>query len=380
MKELWKTDQFGKILAFHAKKSKGLTIALCIIGSLLIFAGCMTIQGDPLDLVGLKIIQSEVRGLILLGLISVIVGLVVPWSFHRYKPDSISFDSNLGAVEIRNRQSRFLLPFSEIEKVDVRTIRHTSSKGGTSYEYMLYFSKKDGSVWDLVSGGVKETMEKRLAAFLEKVDLTSSHKDLAQPQLPRGFTETDTGISWLNRPGMKDFASYIVFILVGGIFLLFGTAVFSNWKPGFIPLCAVMGCFFLVYLYLTAMVIRKAVRKIATSHSLAIRAEGIEYSETRGRAAKTTLRRIPTEDLDAVSFHHKPLRLKFVITILSKKDSALYAEDQMEDILLGDFSLKKSPYANSITLDIDALDAVEKLRLEDYIQRRVKAVSGATLK
>jgi len=376
----WRSDQTGRVLRFEAKKTTGVTIGLAILGLVFVVAGCLTIKGNPFQIMGLTIDQSEVRGLVLLGLVAIIVGFAVPRAFNEYMPDSISFDNGLGLVEVRKRKGCFLMPYQDLEKVDVRTIARTSAKGGTSYEFMLYFSKKDGSVWDLVPSGDRKRMAAMLVELGGRLELGVPCLSRAGPELPRGLVEADGQLLWSRRLGGKDFASCLVFLLAGGIFLLFWSAVLSNWEPGFLVLCVVVGFFSLAYAYLFAMFLRKAVGKVSFRHVLAFSSEGIEYVVTSRAGKPRSSMKIPSQDLKAVGFHHKDVRLKFDVAILSEKDSALFEEQQMDDPILLDFSFRKSPYKNSIVLDLDMLDAVEKLQFEDYIQRKAKAVCGADMK
>jgi uncharacterized membrane protein len=97
--------------SLRGEKNRGIKIGLVILGLVFVVAGCLTTKGDPFQIMGLTIDQSEVRGLVLLGLVAIVVGIAVPRAFNEYMPDSISFDNGLGLVEVRKRKRRFLMPY-----------------------------------------------------------------------------------------------------------------------------------------------------------------------------------------------------------------------------------------------------------------------------
>ena len=77
-------------------------------------------------------------------------------------------------LETKNGESGFI-PFGEIESLSMRKEVVSGNKSSTTY-YVVYFIKKDGAWWDIVSYGSEITALKKLNDLQAKVKLDSSEE------------------------------------------------------------------------------------------------------------------------------------------------------------------------------------------------------------
>jgi len=322
----------------------------------------------------------EAMDLILTGFgftFTMAVGIM--WTSRNSNPFQIVFDNSKGVVRLHQKrkdktEATTELPYDEIDGFYIRSEMGSSSSSGTrSTRYVVYWMKKDGSIWDLCSYNNRAKAETFQQKLIQGIQLNQSAQISKEAQLPESISlkKSVEGIAleWQNKITSK----FVFFVLVFIGFCLIDAGLFINWQQGesgtpfFImtPFLTVIGGLMVYYSF----------KNMTTIYRLVITDSELIHEHVRN-GQPTTKKSILLTEIAAISFDFKQVVGGSPLKILNHHEFG-----QIQNTLGGDFNVSDigkliSMAMKSFQINIDALDVVDKVDLEKILQKVILEKGG----
>ncbi|HVD99207.1 MAG TPA: hypothetical protein VNB90_13450 [Cytophagaceae bacterium] len=316
-----------------------------------------------------------------MGLFAIITGINIPRYERKTTPELIAFDNKKGTVEIRMsgvEEQKAYIPYDEIKKFDLyvesRSSSSSSSRGTrtTTYFYHVYLLKKDGGEWFLTESNSREKAEEILQKLQREIHLHTPCSVKDNPMFPDKLEKDEftgkTTIRWQNK--VSFFAPVFILLFIVAFISILST-VFNN--SFFLDSfgMVVIGFILIVFIFVLFMVIKKLIKDATTIYCVLLDRTKLEYQELTKSGNLRTTKAIDFKDIYSIAFSFSPVKDygSRAIRVLTKKEFDRinsYKENPLQ-------SLKDLFKHNDIIeLNFTALNPVEYLQLENWLDKRVK--------
>lgn len=283
-------------------------------------------------------------------------------------PPLITFDNSKGAVVIEMDQAGTqtgYIRYDEIEKFDIQ--HETRSGKTTSHYYHVYLKKKDGGRWFLTVSGTRPKAEDILQQLNTLVALknpvTVQLKATLSDKLEKEEKSDKTTIFWHNAVTGASFigpAAVVLFLAAVVVILIVSGSTTIALVVGAVAALVVVGT------------VQKTIKDATTRYGVSVGKQNLEYNEfdkTSG-AVKST-KAIPLQDLHSVTYSfNAPRSLGEGVMVWTHQQHNTYEQSQSN--LMEAIKTHISLYKDIVKLDIRALNPVECLQLEFWLQELIK--------
>lgn len=338
---------------------------------------------------------------LIIKLVFPMVGIVVLYAAlnnekHQKKTEvnKIVFDNNLGcvALEMANETQRGFIKYSEIEKFDVFVERQTSGKH-TNYFYHTVLFKKDSGQWFLTKHTSQEKANETIADLNKKINLSNPYLPNIKPVFSNKLEKNEglekTTVSWRNE---VKYTSILFLGLFAITFLIVLTAILYSFKDSSVQLIfpfIVVGFIFVVFAIIMFSFVKQMIKDATTKYTIAISRNNFEYLELNKDSNKIKLSKIiPMQELYSIVYNQNPIASNGQPNKLFAYNKVGY--DQLmeyrnnpakqfeafsaaftENIKKGTLKFTNESN-NQIELVINALNPIECLQLETWLQETIK--------
>ena len=316
------------------------------------------------------------------GLAAMFGGRLIPKQTQTSEPEQIVFDHIQGAVIIdmsKTGSDRGYIRYDEIETFDVFVESHTSSSSGsrirstTYYYYHVFLKKKDGGEWFLFTYSNRDQADAMAAQLNAQVPINKictvnvPAKLSAKIEKQEGYDKTV--IHWKNEGSLGQVIFIVLFAIV--FISIAYTISQSIGDLGFFGY-AVMGFILLVFTFVMGSVIFTMIKNATTRFAVSVSHSGLEYYEfLKSNGKMRHQKKLAFADLHSINYSFTP-NTKIPnagLTILTKEDFARLKQTKEKPLeALKDFIKGKH---QPITLSITALNPVECLQLETWLQELI---------
>lgn len=318
------------------------------------------------------------------GLGAIYAGLFLPKQTKNTQPEQIIFDHDKGAVVVnmtKTGDERGYIRYDEIADFDIyvesrRSSGSGSSSGRTYYHYHVFIQKQDGGEWHIMDFSSRADAEAQVAMFKVTVPLSKSFNGSSSPKLTTKIEKKEgldkTVIHWQNKVtwGQPVFllAFSIIFLSILSSFFSFDTG-----GGGFdVFFFVVLGFILTVFCFVMFSVVRKLIKDATTRYAVSVDHTNLEYYEFAKSSGQMKNKKVlPLGMIHNINYTFAPSRQyqDAGLKILTKAESDRtnqYQEKPLE-ALKDLFKGENQP----ITLSITALNPVECLQLENWLQELV---------
>lgn len=318
----------------------------------------------------------------LFGVGAIAAGIAAPKIAKRTIPEFISFQNDQGAVVIEmdsSTKQTSHIRYDEIEKFDIYVESRSSSSSSNRpsrivYYYHVLLRKKDGGEWFITECKSQQEAEEMIQQLAAGVKLTNpctlSNNQLLTPKLYKQEGADKTIIHWQNKVGF--FAPvFLVFFSVAFLSIL-STAFTSTFDlNGFVYV--VIGFILLVFCLVMFMTVKNMFKQATTRYAISIDRSALEYYEfSKSSGIMKNKKAIPLSEVYSIIYSFAPVKnySNSGLTISTEKESVQAKENKDKPLteLKNLFSGKDKP----ISLSITALNPVECLQLESWLQDLIK--------
>ncbi len=301
-------------------------------------------------------------------------GALLIFQNRHQNPRHITFDNSQQYIYLTAYRGNQIakIPYADLLGFFTRKQRNTSSSQSRNYHYVVFWQKKDSSIWDLKSFGTMEKAESfchRLIEWLQRHPNNNNNNNnplAAQLTFParmeRHHKQHYVSLAWRNPFSL----SSLWMILLGFV----GVVVAQYLQEGFNMLVLLMGL--LVGLFALLMIYR-FIKFATTTLSLRIDQQALRYLENDREK-----RSIPLGDIAAINFD-------FTRGTVGGGTLRILTHRQLS--LSPGMKAQQMPNLNQIVemvqesqrifrIPIEGLNAIEKLQLEYYLQREIENFGG----
>ena len=315
----------------------------------------------------------------LFGLIAIFAGLYLPKQTESTHPERITFDHTKGAVIVEMKKASNqcgYIRYDEIAGYDIYVESRKSSGSGSSpsrtyYRYHVYVKKKDGGEWHLFEFGDRAAAEAVVNQLTTQIPL---HKPFTVTETPKLSTKIEkkdgldkTMIHWQNRIGLGQ-PLFLIFFSI--IFFSIISAFFSFEKDAGLNVFFMIVLGFILFVFCLVMfsVVRKLVKDATTRYAVSVDHKNLEYYEFSKKSGQMRNKlTIPLLQIKSINYTFSPSQnLGAGLKILTQSDIDRMTQYQNKPVeSLKDFF---KGVDGPITLSISALNPVECLQLENWLQ------------
>jgi hypothetical protein len=318
----------------------------------------------------------------LFGLGAVAAGLYLPKQTQETQPQQFTFDHDKGAVIVemtKGGDQRGYIRYDEIEGYDIYVESRSSSGSGrtrTYYHYHVYIKKKDGGEWHLFDFSDRAKAEALILQLTAATPLDRPFTIVDQPKLSSKIERKEgldkTVIHWQNKVSIGQPIFLVVF---SAIFLsiLFSFFSFDGAGGGLDYFFVfVIGFMLVIFGLVMFIVVRKLIKDATTRYAVSVDHTNLEYyefSKSTGQMRNKITH--PLSDVQKINYSFKPAQQNMGagLKILTHADIARLQE--LDEKPMESFKeLFKTTY-KPITLSITALNPVECLQLENWLQELI---------
>jgi hypothetical protein len=318
----------------------------------------------------------------LFGLGAVAAGLYLPKQTQETQPQQFTFDHDKGAVIVemtKGGDQRGYIRYDEIEGYDIYVESRSSSGSGrtrTYYHYHVYIKKKDGGEWHLFDFSDRAKAEALILQLTATTPLDRPFTIVDQPKLSSKIERKEgldkTVIHWQNKVSIGQPIFLVVF---SAIFLsiLFSFFSFDGAGGGLDYFFVfVIGFMLVIFGLVMFIVVRKLIKDATTRYAVSVDHTNLEYyefSKSTGQMRNKITH--PLADVQKINYSFKPAQQNMGagLKILTHADIARLQE--LDEKPMESFKeLFKTTY-KPITLSITALNPVECLQLENWLQELI---------
>lgn len=348
----------------------GAAITLTVIGTL-IFMGGVLLAILPLE--------GDFPGLIIGGFM-VPFGALMMWGgaqqpkyIRKTRPETIVFDNDKGAVIMtmdRRQGPEAYIRYDEVRGLEV--LKHVSGSGDdrrTTYYTLL--RKKDGGEWYLDSFGSQrgaENFKDRLEQHIQwAAPFTATMPVALSPKIERKEGGGKTIIHWQNEVSMVTLAivGIVISLIFGGIVMAVVSGHSGGASDAYFEL-AMLLVFGAVFGFVLSLLFRRIAKDANTRYAVAVDSQQLTYYEfSKKDGQMRNERALPLSAIQSIRYSFgSPNNLTAGIAILTQEDIQKADEKPSWKSIKSLFSGEGRP----ITLRIQALNPVECLQLENWLQ------------
>lgn len=328
----------------------------------------------------------------LFGLGAIVAGLRNPKQVQNTQPEQFIFDHDKGAIVVQMTKmgdERGYIRYDEVAGFDIYIEKRSSSGSGSSrsrtyYHYHIYIKKKDGGEWHIMDFSDHATAQAMVAQLTAQVPLDKPFNISAQPKLTNKIEKKDgldkTIIHWQNKVGWGQPVFLVVFSI---IFLSILSSFFSfDTGGGGIDwfFMIVIGFMLFVFGIVMFTVVRKLIKDATTRYAVSVDRTNLEYYEFSKKTGTIKDKKtLPLSMVQSISYTYSPSKQyqEAGLKILTKADidRAEEIKEKPLEALKDLFKAENGP----IVLSITALNPVECLQLESWLQELILKKSNVTV-
>lgn len=316
------------------------------------------------------------------GVGAIAAGIAAPKIAKRTIPELISFQNDQGAVVIvmdSSTKQTGHIRYDEIEKFDIYMESRSSSSSSNRpsrivYYYHVLLRKKDGGEWFITESKTQKEAEEIIQQLTAGIKLTNpctiSNNQILTPKLSKQEGIDKTIIHWQNKVGLFT-PVFLVFFSIAFLSIL-STAFTSNFGlNGFVYL--VIGFILLVFCLVMFVTIKKMIKEATTRYAISIDRSALEYYEfSKSSGTMKNKKSVPLIGVCSIVYSFAPVKNYSTsgLTISTEKDISQTKENK--DNPLTELKNLFSGKGQAINLSITALNPVECLQLESWLQDLIK--------
>jgi hypothetical protein len=302
------------------------------------------------------------------GLI-LLTGAILLNDLRKKFPERIVFSNQEQLVRIPGRQKEHVFMYSDIDRFIIRS---------KSAGYIISLRKKDGSVWDLMSGNSSRSADRKLAVLKEKVQIIQDHNtQKIQYLLPPAFTKneraSETTFYWKEQQVEKQL--FLVFLMVAGFGMCIGHSLRESdnyfiFLPAFLFVLLLISGYFIYKIFMAR-----------TRYSMLVM-DMLQISYGQGKISSDGSARnfkiqetMPADELDSVRYSFDGHQSFFYSIMFLNKETAsginnLEGEDS--NVGLMDISSILKMYSKLFKFNISGKDIIDIANFAALLQQAVK--------
>jgi membrane protein YdbS with pleckstrin-like domain len=327
----------------------------------------------------------------LFGLGAVFAGLYLPKQTQNTQPEQIIFDHDKGVVVVNMTKAgdeRGYIRYDEITGFDIyvesrRSSGSGSSSGRTYYTYHVFLKKKDGGEWHLFKYNDRSDAEVQIAQLTAQIPLNKTFtisnantKLTSKVERKEGLDKTI--IHWQNKVSWGQPIFLVIFSIIFFSILSMFLSVDMGGMDAFFMI--VIGFILIVFCIVMFTVVRKLIKDATTRYAVSVDRATLEYYEFSKSSGQMKNRKtLPLNTVHSINYTFAPSKQyqNAGLTILTKTE-AEHSEEIKEKPLQ---ALKDLFKGNNqpITLSINALNPVECLQLESWLQELILKKGNVTV-
>lgn len=313
------------------------------------------------------------------------IGPVVARMRQAFDPLQFTFSNTKGILTViqdKAAETTACIPYSDILLFGIREDRQQTSTDSTvstrsNYKYIVYFQKKDGSIWEL-----RETASQRDAitmleqlqrdVHLQNPGTCPASKKLSD-KLDARVSGSATGLTWRNN-ALRQFLLFIpAVILIGGVLAFFWYTIngpMSGGQRDWFPM-VILGFICVVFAAVILFQGFKLVKDSRTVYEIQIGRTDFCYTEKSksGSIRKEIIYKLG--DIKGVLYNYRITRGESDIHILREAEMENHRRMMRGDISFSDLLGLMRSSMNELQLRITALNCTERLQLENWIQEAI---------
>jgi hypothetical protein len=318
----------------------------------------------------------------LFGLGAVFGGLYLPKQTQETQPQQFTFDHDKGAVVVemtKGGDQRGYIRYDEIEGYDIYVERRSSSGSGrntTYYHYHVYIKKKDGGEWHLFDFSDRAKAEAIILQLTAAIPLDRPFKIVDQPKLSSKIEKKEgldkTVIHWQNKVSIWQ---PIFLLAFSSIFLSIPLSFFSFDGAGggldyfFV---FVIGFMLVIFGVVMFVVVRKLIKDATTRYAVSVDHTNLEYYEFSKSTGQMRNKKIhPLCDVQKINYTYSPAQQNMGVGLKILTQADIDRLRELDDKPMEAFKDLFKSGNGPITLSITALNPVECLQLENWLQELI---------
>jgi hypothetical protein len=296
-------------------------------------------------------------------------GAVLLNDLRKKFPERIVFSNHKQLVSIHGSQKEHAFLYSDIDRFITRPKRAG---------YIISLRKKDGSVWDLMSGNSSGNAERRLAVLKEKIQIRQDHDTqkiqyLLPPAFKKNQSASETIFYWKEQQVEKQL--FLVFLMVAGFGMCIGHSLresdnYFMFLPAFLFVLVLISGYFIYKIFM-----------VRTRYSMLVM-DMLHISYGQGKiSADGSVRdfkiqkTIPADELDSVRYSFDGHQSFFYSIMFLNKETALginNLEGQDSDAGLMDISSILKMYSRLFKFNISGKDIIDIANFAAVLQQTAK--------
>jgi membrane protein YdbS with pleckstrin-like domain len=318
----------------------------------------------------------------LFGLGAVFAGAYLPRQMRETQPVRITFDHDQGAVVVEmmdGDSQKGFIRYDELDGFDIYVESRSSSSSSrgtsrTTYRYHVYLKKKDGGEWHLFDYGDRTDAEAMIVHLNAQIPTDRPFKLVMPAKLSSKIERKEgldkTVIHWQNK---VTFWQPLFLFVFAAIFLTILSSFFSFGTELDVFFMIVIGFIFSVFVLVMFTVVRKLIKDATTRYAVSVDHVNLEYYEfAKSSGAMRNKKILPLVEVRSINYTFAPSKQyqNAGLRILTEKDEEKIQEYK-EKPLKALKDLFSSSDSGPITLSITALNPVECLQLENWLQELI---------
>jgi hypothetical protein len=293
-----------------------------------------------------------------------LIVLFVSAGIHNEEPEKFIFDHEKGWVSIHAKSETNIeayIQYAEIKKLDIH-VKEIKGKNSTTYVFYGYLEKLDGSKWHFVKDGNRNKVEEAIKLILPLINTAPKGNKPPRTTISSKIEKLLRGdtalLYWQNKAAFRSFQLFIYTLLWLGIVTLCFCLLFLI--PD-IPLGAKIAIVIFLLLivsifgYYLLLAIKRNLKNLFRKFAIAITPEKVEYYEFNKNSGKQKVNvALAVSEINSIRF-------TFVSWENFKKPIEIIPKDKN---------------AEAVAFYMDALNPVECLQVENWIQETLKEKAG----
>ena len=290
-------------------------------------------------------------------------------------PHTIIFDNTRYVVRIEQKGRSVVIPYQDIAGFSRRT-ESSSSSGSTQtyYDYVVYWYKKDGSVWDIKTVSKAEKADELIDQLNQATDLQTEGLKNISLEVPRPVQYEETGsgaiFRWKNKFSTEHLFFFILAVCIGTAcygMLLIAQGSFEGWD-----ITVFFGLFFTVLFGIVSVHLFRTIRNLLGVYQLKIDPDGVEFASMRSDK-KLTRTSMPLHDVKSVMFDAQGEINASTLHILNTSQFEMVQKEVHGGVSITDAPHMLKPHlTNTIVLRKDGMDLVDQVHLEQLVEAAVR--------
>ncbi len=319
-----------------------------------------------------------------------VAGPLIVRKRQAFDPLQLTFSNSKGTLTVIQDKAAATvacIPYSNILLFGIREERQSNSNDRvtttSSYKYIVYFRKKDGSTWELLETRSQREAITMLEALQQNVNLQQPGSCPPVKTLSEKLQQTSpgsaAGISWQNNAPGQLLLFIPIVLFIGSVLAFFWYAItgpFAGGQREWFP-AVILGFISAIFLVVIAGNIYKIIKDSRTVYGLAIGRSDFRYTESSrsGRLRKEII--YTPGDIKGVIYNYRLSKTESDIHILRQAEMEQHNKMLNGDISFADVLPMLRASLNELQLHITALNCTERLQLENWIQEAIARHTAA---